>query len=43
MRKPDRVKNVDTPRNPPVIQGAPAWNSSTAATARPRRPSKAAM
>ncbi len=39
IRKPDTVKKVETPRNPPRAQLNPPWNSSTAATATPRSPS----
>ena len=41
MRKPERVKKMLTPRNPPSNPVAPAWNSRTPATATPRRPSSA--
>jgi hypothetical protein len=39
MRKPDRVKNVDTPNMPPGTKVKPWWYSSIAATATPRIPS----
>ena len=39
IRKPDSVKNAETPRNPPRSGSHPMWYSSTAATATPRRPS----
>jgi len=41
IKKPDRVKNVDTPRYPPLIQETPPWNTSTASTASARTPSSA--
>ena len=41
IKKPDRVKNVETPRNPPDAQANSPWNTRTAATARPRKPSRA--
>jgi hypothetical protein len=41
IRKPDSVKNSDTPRNPPIATGHPAWKAITPATATPRRPSRA--
>ena len=37
---PDRVKNSDTPRNPPPTAPMPRWNSTTTPTASPRRPSR---
>ena len=33
IRNPDRVKNIDTPRNPPLVPATPPWNNSTAPTA----------
>ena len=41
MRKPDSVKNTETPRYPPPNPGTPAWNSSTAMTASARTASSA--
>ena len=41
MRNPDRVKNTETPRNPPRTAGIPAWKQNTATTASPRIPSSA--
>ena len=41
MRKPDSVKNTDTPTYPPGMNPNPAWNSTTNATARARTPSSA--
>jgi signal transduction histidine kinase len=43
IRKPLSTKKTSTPRNPPVAQPKPPWNSSTATTARPRSPSSAGM
>ena len=39
-RKPDSVKNVETPRKPPTMRPRPAWKATTATTANPRRPSR---
>jgi hypothetical protein len=36
---PERVKNSETPRNPPLAWSMPRWNATTATTASPRRPS----
>ena len=41
MRKPDSVKNVETPRKPPFAQPNPPWYSSTAMSETARRPSSA--
>jgi len=41
IRNPDSTKNVSTPRNAPPSPETPAWNSTTAATARARTPSSA--
>ena len=41
MRKPDSVKNVETPRKPPFAQPKPPWYSSTAIRETARRPSSA--
>jgi hypothetical protein len=41
MRKPDSVKNTDTPRRPPLAQPMRPWNRRTARRDRPRRPSRA--
>jgi hypothetical protein len=41
IRKPDRVKKIDTPRKPPLAHENPPWKHSTATTASPRSPSSA--
>src|SRR3954447_5375859 len=41
IKNPDRVKNVETPKNPPRAHENPEWNNNTAATATPRNPSTA--
>jgi hypothetical protein len=41
MRKPERVKNVETPRNPPRAAPKPWWKHMTAARAMARMPSSA--
>ena len=41
MRKPDSVKNVETPRKPPFAQPNPPWYSRTAISETARRPSSA--
>jgi len=40
IRKPDSVKNALTPRKPPRANPNWEWNSNTAATAKPRSPSR---
>ncbi len=40
IKNPDNVKNVDTPKNPPLAHENPPWNNNTANTATPRNPSK---
>jgi hypothetical protein len=41
MRNPDSVKNVETPRTPPLARWNPAWKAMTASTATARSPSSA--
>ncbi len=39
IRKPERVKNSETPRKPPLAHENEPWKNSTSSTANPRRPS----
>jgi hypothetical protein len=41
IRNPESVKNALTPRKPPRAHAYWEWKRNTAATARPRRPSRA--
>lgn len=43
IRNPERVKNSETPSQPPGTAAASWWYQSTASTATPRNPSSAGV